>query len=182
MFDLGLVIAFAGIVGGRLWDVFFLIGNTIIIIYWKSPISGKAGWLSKAALFCVYCRIFYLKKHQIPVLPFADTVTPGIILGQAIGRIANFMNGDAFGHPTGQDFGLLYPDTTLAYHTYGAQPLWPAEVWECQGDLLIFVLLIWYGCKTRTEGTTFASISCFILSFASFLKITEAIMEHSSSV
>ena len=55
----------------------------------------------------------------------------------------------------GQDFGLLYPDTTLAYHTYGAQPLWPAEVWECQGDLLIFVLLLWYGCKTRTEGTTF---------------------------
>lgn len=65
------------------------------------------------------------------------------------------MNGDAFGHPTGQDFGLLYPDTTLAYHTYGAQPLWPAEVWECQGDLLIFVLLLWYGCKTRAEGTTF---------------------------
>lgn len=91
------------------------------------------------------------------------------------------MNGDAFGHPTGQDFGLLYPDTTLAYHTYGAQPLWPAEVWECQGDLLIFVLLLWYGCKTRTEGTTFASISCFILFFVSSLKITEAITEHSLS-
>lgn len=66
MFDLGLVIAFAGIVGGRLWDVFFLIGNTIIIIYWKSPISGRAGWLSKAALFCVHCRILLFKETSDP--------------------------------------------------------------------------------------------------------------------
>ena len=99
---------------------------------WQGGMAIQGG-----IIFACIAAYFYLKKHQIPVLPFADTVTPGIILGQAIGRIANFMNGDAFGHPTGQDFGLLYPDTTLAYHTYGAQPLWPAEVWECQGDLLI---------------------------------------------
>lgn len=156
MFDLGLVIAFAGIVGGRLWDVFFFdweyYHNHLLEIpyIWQGGMAIQGG-----IIFACIAAYFYLKKHQIPVLPFADTVTPGIILGQAIGRIANFMNGDAFGHPTGQDFGLLYPDTTLAYHTYGAQPLWPAEVWECQGDLLIFVLLLWYGCKTRPEGTTF---------------------------
>ena len=65
------------------------------------------------------------------------------------------MNGDAFGHPTGSSFGLLYPDTTLAYHTYGTQPLWPAEVWECQGDLIIFIILIWFNCSKRPHGTTF---------------------------
>ena len=67
----------------------------------------------------------------------------------------NFMNGDAFGHPTGADFGILYPSTTLAYHTYGAQPLWPAEVWECQGDLIILGLLLWYSCFKHARGTTF---------------------------
>ena len=66
------------------------------------------------------------------------------------------MNGDAFGHPTGMNFGLLYPNTTLAYQTYGSQPLWPAEVWECQGDLLIFVFLILYSCEKRPKGTIFS--------------------------
>ena len=65
------------------------------------------------------------------------------------------MNGDAFGHPTGANFGILYPDTTLAYRTYGAQPLWPAEVWECQGDLIILGLLLWYACFKHARGTTF---------------------------
>ena len=98
MFDLGLVIAFAGIVGGRLWDVFFFdweyYHNHLLEIppyIWQGGMAIQGG-----IIFACIAAYFYLKKHQIPVLPFADTVTPGIILGQAIGRIANFMNGDAF--------------------------------------------------------------------------------------
>lgn len=144
---------------------------------WQGGMSIQGG-----IIFACIAAYFYLKKNQIPVLPFADTVTPGIVLGQAVGRIANFMNGDAFGHPTGQDFGLLYPDTTLAYHTYGSQPLWPAEVWECQGDLLILFCFSGMDAKYGQKELPFVSISCFILSFASFLKITEAITEHSFSV
>ena len=124
MFDLGLTIAFVGIIGGRL-------------------------------IFACIAGYIFLKKRHIPVLQFADIIAPAIIFGQAIGRIANFMNGDAFGHPTGADFGILYPSTTLAYHTYGAQPLWPAEVWECQGDLIILGLLLWYSCFKHARGTTF---------------------------
>lgn len=155
-FDLGLTIAFAGIIGGRLWDVFFFdwdyYHNHLLEIpyVWQGGMAIQGG-----VLFACIAGYVFLRKHHIPVLPFADTVAPAIIFGQAIGRIANFMNGDAFGHPTGQAFGLLYPSTTLAYHTYGAQPLWPAEVWECQGDLIILGLLIWYSCFKHACGTTF---------------------------
>ena len=72
--------------------------------------------------------IWYTKRHQIDTWALADIVCPAVILGQAIGRCANLLNGDAFGAPTGSDFGLLYPPTTLAYQTYGSQPLWPAEI------------------------------------------------------
>ena len=65
------------------------------------------------------------------------------------------MNGDAFGHPTGGNFGIVYPDTTLAHHTYGSQPLWPAEVWEGQGDVLIFVFLLLYSCFPHRKGQVF---------------------------
>ncbi|WP_443984846.1 prolipoprotein diacylglyceryl transferase, partial [Dialister hominis] len=117
---------------------------------WQGGMAIQGG-----VIFACVAAYFFLKKKNIPILPFADIVTPAIILGQSVGRIANFMNGDAFGHPTGLGYGILYPATTLAYKTYGPQPLWPAEVWECQGDLIIFCLLIWYSCFKHPKGTTF---------------------------
>ena len=153
---MGLIIAFFGIIGGRLWDVFFFdwdyYGDHLLEIpyVWQGGMSIQGG-----IIFACIAGYIYLTYHKIPVLPFADTVAPAIIIGQAIGRIANFMNGDAFGRPTGESFGLLYPDTTLAYQTYGPQPLWPAEVWECQGDLLIFIILICYNSSKHAKGTTF---------------------------
>jgi phosphatidylglycerol:prolipoprotein diacylglycerol transferase len=51
------------------------------------------------------------------------------------------MNGDAFGSPTGGKFGIVYPEGTDAYNYYGSQPLWPAEVWESQGNIIIFCIL-----------------------------------------
>lgn len=156
VFDLGITIAFVGIIGGRLWDVFFFDWDYYHDHLLEIPYVWQGGMaIQGGVIFACMAAYFYLRKHKIPVLPFADTVTPAIIFGQAIGRIANFMNGDAFGHPTGANFGILYPDTTLAYRTYGAQPLWPAEVWECQGDLIILGLLLWYACFKHARGTTF---------------------------
>jgi len=131
------------------WDYY---GDHLTEIFnvWQGGMAIQGG-----LVFACTAAYFFLKKRNIPILPFADTVAPSVILGQAVGRIANFMNGDAFGHPTGGGFGLLYPSTTLAYRTYGAQPLWPAEVWECQGDILIFVVLLWYSCARRAHGTVF---------------------------
>lgn len=167
MWDLGIVIAFAGILGGRLWDVFFFDWDyyddhlTEIFNVWQGGMAIQGG-----LVFACVAAFIYLKRNKIPVLPFADVVAPAVILGQSVGRIANFMNGDAFGHPTGEAFGLLYPETTLAYRTYGAQPLWPAEVWECQGDLLIFVALLWFSCAKHAKGAVF----CFYIMLYSTLR------------
>ncbi len=156
IFDFGLTIAFSGIIGGRLWDVFFFDWDYYHNHLLEIPFVWQGGMaIQGGVLFASVAGYFYLKKHKIPVLYFADTIAPAIIFGQAIGRIANFMNGDAFGHPTGSNFGLLYPETTLAYHTYGPQPLWPAEVWECQGDLIILGLLLWYSSFKQPKGTVF---------------------------
>ena len=85
-----------------------------------------------------------------------DICAPAIIFGQGLGRCANLLNGDAFGAPTGSNFGILYPETTLAYHTYGAQPLWPAEIWEGQLDFVIFGLLLLYRAFPHAKGQAFA--------------------------
>ena len=46
---------------------------------------------------------------------------------------------NAFGDPTGSNFGILYPEETNARATYGDKPLWPAEVWEGQMDIIILL-------------------------------------------
>ena len=154
--DIGIYGGFAGIIGARLWDVFFFDWSyysdhlSEIFFVWQGGMAIQGG-----LLFGAVAGIVYTKYHHIDTWAFADLLAPAIILGQSIGRMANLMNGDAFGHPTGGDFGIVYPDTTLAYHTYGSQPLWPAEVWEGQIDVLVFVALLLYSCFPHKKGQVF---------------------------
>ena len=155
--DMGLYCGLAGILGSRLWDVFFFDWDyyrhhlTELLNVWQGGMAIQGGIILGAAV-----GIWYTKRHHIDTWALADIVCPAVILGQAIGRCANLLNGDAFGAPTGGDFGLLYPSTTLAYHTYGNQPLWPAEIWEGQLDIIIFALLLIYRSTNHAKGQAFA--------------------------
>lgn len=166
--DIGIYSGIAGIVGARLWDVFFFDWAyyshhlSEIFYVWQGGMAIQGG-----IVFGVGAGIIYAKRHKIDILALADIVAPAIILGQAIGRCANLLNGDAFGAPTGGDFGIIYPETTLAYHTYGAQPLWPAEVWEGQIDFVIFALLLIFRAFPHAKGQAF-SLYIMLYSLARF--------------
>lgn len=154
--DLSILVGIAGIIGARLWDVFFFdwayYHNHLLEIpfVWQGGMAIQGG-----VVLGTIAGFWYTKKHGIDSWAFADIFAPALILGQSVGRMANLMNGDAFGHPTGGNFGIIYPETTLAYKTYGAQPLWPAEVWEGQIDILIFVILLLFSCKRHKKGQVF---------------------------
>lgn len=166
--DIGIYSGIAGIVGARLWDVFFFDWAyyshhlSEIFYVWQGGMAIQGG-----IVFGVGAGIIYARHHKIDILALADIVAPAIILGQAIGRCANLLNGDAFGAPTGGNFGIIYPETTLAYHTYGAQPLWPAEVWEGQLDFVIFALLLIFRAFPHAKGQAF-SLYIMLYSLARF--------------
>jgi phosphatidylglycerol---prolipoprotein diacylglyceryl transferase len=132
-----------GIVGARIWQVFFFDWAFYrenpgeIIKIWHGGLSIQGGIVGAFVV-----ALLYIRKYKLPFWIMADLVAPGMILGQSIGRDANLMNGDAFGGPTGGNFGILYPEGTLARQTFGDQPLWPAEVWEGQLDIIIFAVLL----------------------------------------
>lgn len=166
--DIGIYSGIAGVVGARLWDVFFFDWAyyshhlSEIFYVWQGGMAIQGG-----IVFGVGAGIIYARRHKIDILALADIVAPAIILGQAIGRCANLLNGDAFGAPTGSNFGIIYPETTLAYHTYGAQPLWPAEVWEGQIDFVIFALLLIFRAFPHAKGQAF-SLYIMLYSLARF--------------
>jgi phosphatidylglycerol---prolipoprotein diacylglyceryl transferase len=155
--DIGIYCGLAGILGARLWDVFFFDWTyyrhhiTELFNVWQGGMAIQGG-----VLLGVLAGIIYTRRHHIDTWALADILCPAIILGQALGRCANLLNGDAFGAPTGTGFGILYPATTLAYHTYGDQPLWPAEIWEGQLDMVIFALLLIFRTQKSAKGQTFA--------------------------
>lgn len=154
--DIGIYGGFAGIIGGRLWDVFFFdwdyYSNHLseIPFVWQGGMAIQGGIAAGVLAGFLYCRI-----HKIDAVALLDIVTPSLLIGQSIGRMANLLNGDAFGSPTGGNFGILYPEGTLAYRTYGNAPLWPAEVWEGQLDIVLFALILLFRTTNHGRGQVF---------------------------
>lgn len=132
----------AALVGARLWHVFVF----QFPYYSQHPLQIFAIWsggisIEGAIVGGIIALIIYTKVNKISFWEMADFLSPPMILGQGIGRIACFMAGDAFGRPTGSSFGVIFPPGTVAYSYYGTKPLWPAIAWESQGDTVIFALL-----------------------------------------
>ena len=151
--DIGIYGGFFGIIGARLWDVLFFDWGYYsdhlleIPFVWQGGMAIQGGVLGGILAGIVYC-----KKHKIDWVALLDVLTPAILIGQSIGRMANLLNGDAFGAPTGGPFGILYPEGTLAHATYGSVPLWPAEVWEGQVDIILFALLLLFQTTKYSRG------------------------------
>lgn len=156
IWNLAPMLLIGGLVGSRIWQVFFFdwqyyrANPSEIIQIWHGGLSIQGGIIGALAV-----GIWYIWRHGLPFWAFADAFAPGILIGQSIGRDANLMNGDAFGDPTHSDFGLLYPASTLARQTYGNQPLWPAEVWEGQADVVLFALLLVLRLRRWPDGFAF---------------------------
>lgn len=153
-----LVALIGAIAGARIWHVFFFDWGYYaehlleIPVIWKGGLSIQGGLLGGFAGALVYAR-----RRRISFWRMADLLAPAIILGQGIGRFACFMNGDAYGAPTGLGFGLVYPPGTGAYAAYGSQPLWPAEIFEAHWNIVVFVLLLVMMNRIRPAGYLFLS-------------------------
>lgn len=143
LMDSVVYVLIAAILGARIWHVFFFQWGyysqnlSQIFEIWNGGISIMGALVGGFIGMAIYTW-----RKKISFWGFMDLIAPAIILGQAVGRIACFLNGDAYGSPTGLGFGIVYPEGTMAFDSYGSQPLWPAEIWEGQWGLIVFGLLL----------------------------------------
>ncbi|WP_077615302.1 prolipoprotein diacylglyceryl transferase [Caenibacillus caldisaponilyticus] len=141
------------IIGARLWHVFifqapyYIHHPAEIIAIWRGGISILGAIVGGAVAL-----ILYTYKYRLDFWELADYLAPPMVLGMGIGRIACFFGGDAFGKPTYSDFGIVFPEGTIAHEYYGSEPLWPAVLWESQGDIVIFGLLFYLLGKNLPKG------------------------------
>jgi phosphatidylglycerol:prolipoprotein diacylglycerol transferase len=51
----------------------------------------------------------FLIRHKLPLLPMLDLLTPGMLLGLALGRMGCFLNGCCFGGPCDLPWAVRFP-------------------------------------------------------------------------
>lgn len=107
--DMMIISLAAAVAGARLFYVVFsrnlYNGNVMEILNLRNGGSAFYGGLFAGILTAaVFCKIM-----KLPFMEMADTVVPGILLGQMIGRWGNFFNRESFGEYTDSRFAMRLP-------------------------------------------------------------------------
>lgn len=145
-----------GVVGARLMHVldhlpYFVSHPAEIVMIWQGGIAvygaflgGIAGGLAVAA------------RARLRLWPLLDAAAPAMLVGQIIGRIGCFINGDAWGKPTNASWGLVYenPNTLLPRALLGV-PTHPYPLYEMVADAILLTALLLLQRRLRVPGTLF---------------------------
>ena len=155
-YTLALVTVPSGIVGARLlfvWESGQWSPGEIIAIaeggisVWGAILGGVAGGVAFAAW------------KRWPITNVLDAAGFGIILGQAIGRLGDLVNGEHLANATDLPWGVIYtnPDSPAFAHSLVVLAHHPATTYELLGDLVILGLLfvVLYRIFPRRPGLTF---------------------------
>lgn len=108
----------SGLIGGRLYYVIFNLDYYLnypadIIAVWKGGMAIHGGILGGIIGTLIYGII-----KKINPLLLMDIAAPSLLLGQAIGRIGNFMNGEIYGVPTFTPFKVIFTLKPKFYEWY----------------------------------------------------------------
>ena len=107
-----------------------------ILKIWHGGLAIHGGLLGGILALWLFARWKHVRMWAL-----ADAVVPALILGQALGRIGNLLNGDAYGVPTTLPWGIVFPPDSPAGAAYPGQPLHPAMLYEMVGNLILFGVL-----------------------------------------
>lgn len=156
VWDALLWVLIPGLIGARLYYVFiqapraadgsnpYLTNPALIPQIWTGGIHIFGGFIFGAIALMLYARY-----RKLPLLTYLDAAALGLPLGQAIGRLGNFINQELYGPPTTFPWGLridadkriapyndlaTYPETTLFHPLFLYEMLW---------SLLGFALILW---------------------------------------
>ena len=138
----------AGFIGGKLFyylqDPLYFINNPSLLLDNFNGGYVFYGWFVAIIPYIIW----YLKKHNIPVLPMLDILAITTTIVHAIGRLGCFGGGCCYGSPTNSSFGLIFPATNgVKVH--------PTQLYEALMLVCIMLLLILSRRKKQFNGQIF---------------------------
>ncbi len=157
VFSYAFWVVIGGILGGRLYYVFFMWREFYaahpleIFAIWHGGLAIHGGILGGALTAYLFSRF---KKVRFPDL--LDVTAPALALAQAFGRFGNFMNGDAHGVPTDLPWGIVFPPESIAGSEFPGRPLHPVMLYELAGNAVSFFILWKLRTREHKRGFLFA--------------------------
>jgi phosphatidylglycerol:prolipoprotein diacylglycerol transferase len=139
--DLGIIIILSALIGAKLLLVVVDFENFL-----KSPMSliRAGGVFYGGLILSAVTAIWFIRRHKLPLWMTCDAFTPGIVLGQAIGRIGCFMAGCCYGKATELPWSIAFT-SPLAAANVGTPlgiHLHPTQLYESATSLLILGILL----------------------------------------
>ncbi|MDX2127490.1 MAG: prolipoprotein diacylglyceryl transferase [Chloroherpetonaceae bacterium] len=109
-----LISIFLGILGSKLFHLFenfsLFLDNPFEMIFNASGLTFYGG-----LILAISGNVYYLKKNNIPLLPFFDAAAPSLMIAYGIGRIGCLLAGDGcYGDPTLSQFGMTFPNGIIS--------------------------------------------------------------------
>lgn len=178
VYDLGLWVLAASLLGSKLlmvlteWDYYRSNpGQIFTLDFFRSGGVFYGGFLA-----AVIASIIVIRKYHLPWWRTADVFAPGVVIGQAIGRLGCFSAGCCWGEPTTSSIGVHFTERgheitgvpTIVNHLadptqreawaqqlgspFAAISLHPTQLYEAAATTLIFFFLLWLRRKRIFDG------------------------------
>lgn len=179
------------VLGGRIGYVLFysfadFLSNPLMLFkVWEGGMSFHGGLLGVMAAMWWWSR-----KQRLHFFDTMDFVAPLVPQGLGFGRLGNYIGGELWGKPTGNDFGVVFPRSLPAeFATMNPAALrqqfdaglldiyarHPSQLYQAGLEgLLLFGILWWYSRKPRPR---YAVGGVFALLYGIFRFVVEFVRE-----
>ena len=140
--DISFWLIINGLIGGRIYHIFLEFN-----FYFHHPTQmikvWEGGLAIHGAIFASLLTLYYFaRKNKIDFWTLASLFTPGLALGQTIGRWGNYFNQELYGKPTNVPWGIPIEIAHRLPEYYNFKFFHPTFIYESFGNLIIFSSLI----------------------------------------
>lgn len=155
------------LVGARLFEVlfyhpaFYFRHPLEIFALWHGGLSFHGGFIGVVIAVALFCR-----NKKVSLLQIGDHLVIAAALSLALGRIANFINGELYGRITTLPWAVKFPGAEGFRH--------PSQVYEAVKNTAIFVTLLRVNPSRHREGYR---VALFLLLYGVFRFVIEFVRE-----
>lgn len=151
--DLFFYTIIAGLVGSR---ILYIVNS--VDRFWSDPLIlfrvWEGGLVFQGGIIGSLIVIFWLcRRYQLSLRKVADIFAPALSFGHGLGRVGCFFAGCCFGKQCDPHFFLavIFPHIPNGIAPAGV-PLYPTQLIEAFGELLILIVLIVYRKRKAFDG------------------------------